>query len=181
MRRTWYAEGDTESGAGAPPAVDWASVTVPEDVIKNHPAYKAVLTESIQRRQELAELKKPKEPVVTDAPKDEDRFKALEEKLEAMALENQAKNRSITVATVAATHKIPAELHNLITGDTAEEIAASAALIAKYIKVEQAAPPPANPAGPSEDKSLLKAVMDRMTQGNNLSPFDPGFQRQLGG
>jgi hypothetical protein len=40
-----------------PPVIDWSKVQVPDEVIRNHPAFKEVLTESIERRKQIAALK----------------------------------------------------------------------------------------------------------------------------
>ena len=187
VRRSWFADEEQDAGASTS-EIDWSKV--PEDVIKNHPLYKSVLTESIQRRQELAELKKQLAPP-TDQPKTEDKpdkLSIFEQELAELrkvvaeqAEREKLHSRSALVNAAAAAHKIPADLHKYITGDTAEAIAASAAELAKHVKPEQVAPPPANPAQDAKDQSLLKAVTERMANVGGQSPFDPGFQRQLGG
>lgn len=186
-----------ENGAGAPPtenqdagAPDYSNI--PEDVIKSHPLYKQVLTESIERRKEIAELKKgatPPEPPPSPA------TDPMQAALDRIAkLENQlAESATNTLRLQAAKQAgLPEKFANRIVGKTFEEMLADAQEIASAMPKVNEPPPtsppnvpsgtPGNAAGAQRDLTMLNKITQRM--GSNFgvsSPFDPGVQRQAGG
>lgn len=184
------------TGASAP---DFSNI--PEDVIKSHPLYKQVLTESIERRKEIAELKKgatapsaPSALPASTAPTD-----PMQAALDRIAkLENAlAESSANALRTKAASEAgLPANLASRIVGTSYEDMLADAKDIAAAFPKAPATPAvpatpattmppsgtPGNAAGNQRDTTMLSKITQRM--GSNFgvsSPFDPGVQRQVGG
>lgn len=190
------------TGASAP---DFS--TIPEDVIKSHPLYKQVLTESIERRKEIAELKKgataPSAPSAPSAlPASTAPTDPMQAALDRIAkLENAlAESSANALRTKAASEAgLPANLASRIVGTSYEDMLADAQEIASVLpkapatQATQATPAasatpvlpsgtPGNAAGNQRDTTMLSKITQRM--GSNFgvsSPFDPGVQRQVGG
>lgn len=169
--------------------------SIPEEVIKSHPLYKQVLSESIERRKEIAELRKntattsPTQEATAPKPTDPmqealARIASLEKQIETDRM-NSLRER------VAREAGIPLPFANRIVGTTYDEMLADAQIIAAALpKQEQgaSAPPavppttPGNAASAERDKTMLNKITQRMgTTFGVSSPFDVGLQRQLGG
>ena len=194
---TLATQGNT--GASAP---DFSNI--PEDVIKSHPLYKQVLTESIERRKEIAELKKgataPSAPSAPSAlPASTAPTDPMQAALDRIAkLENAlAESSANALRTKAASEAgLPANLASRIVGTSYEDMLADAQEIASVLPKAPATPAvpatpattvppsgtPGNAAGNQRDTTMLSKITQRM--GSNFgvsSPFDPGVQRQVGG
>ncbi len=78
-RRAWFDESGISTTSEATqgeaavehvssvPSIDWTKTQIPEDAIKNSPAYKALLAESVERRQEIKKLKDAQAAPAQDA------------------------------------------------------------------------------------------------------------------
>jgi hypothetical protein len=193
-------ENDGAIGASAPEqasktTIDWSKVSaedIPADLVKQTGLYKGVLTESIERRQELSKLREqPAAPAQKPTPTGEmpdpvrealDRVAKLEQSL----AEERAKSWRVQAAKEA---QLPDNLAKRLVGDTYEDVLADAKSIAEALPkptAGQSAPPasttPGNAAGEERDTTMLNRITSRM--GSNFgvtSPFDPGIQRQAGG
>jgi hypothetical protein len=191
------------TGASAPQteqttqaSVDWSKITadaIPAEVIKQHPLYKSVLGESIERRQEIAELKKqvpttPAQPPTATAEAKDPVREALDRvaKLEQAMEQERVQNWRVQAAREAG---IPEKFATRLVGTTLEEMLADAKSIAEALPKSQATsqtvPPssvPGNAAGNERDTTMLNRITARMgsTYGV-MSAFDPGIQRQVGG
>lgn len=193
-------ENEGAVGASAPEqgTVDWSKISVdaiPADLVKQHPLYKSVLGESIERRQEIAELKKQvpttpaSPPTPTGETKDDPVREALDRvaKLEQALAEERVQNWRLQAVKAA---ELPEKFASRLVGSTYDEILADAKSIAADIPKPpasgQTAPPPSavpgNAAGNERDTTMLNRITSRM--GTNFgvgSVFEPGIQRQAGG
>ena len=197
-RLTMENEGVTGASAPEQVTVDWSKVSVdaiPADVIKQHPLYKSVLGESIERRQEIAELKKavPPTPASPPSPAGESIPDPVREaldrvaKLEQALAEERVQNWRLSAVKAA---ELPEKFASRLVGTTYEEILADAKSIAADLPKPpapgQPAPPPSavpgNAAGNERDTTMLNRITSRMGSTYGVaSPFDPGIQRQAGG
>lgn len=181
-----------------PVGLDWTTIKieeVPEDVVKQHPLFKKVLTESIQRKEKIADLRKqlepdeakpapvPTAPVVGDDP--------VMVRLMAMEAKLAKQEKDAARMTVALKYKLPVGLDEgeknvipFILGDTAEEMEESAKNIAALIKPEQpgSSTSPAHSGGFNSLDSMKARIAEKIKGGTEAtSPFDAGVMRQQGG
>ncbi len=178
----------------APVQVDWTKIdakTIPAEVLKQHPEYQKVLSESIQRRKEKQELKKlleEKDESETPAPdpkapvKDKGEMPEPDPILEALKNWYIDRQYDQIVEGVAKKYNIPSEYYQNITGETEAELEASAANLAKLV-VKSSAGNPGNSEDNEETKTnrMIKRMQDETKAIGGPSPFDPGVQRQKGG
>lgn len=188
--------------------IDWSTIdvtSIPEEVVRNSPAFKAVLTESIERRQELAKLRAAdKQPVkaTTEADKSSDesgdRLSKLEQALETLVGLTVADRQERVVEKVIATHKLPDSprvrkmLQDEGSSENMEKLAAELVDIFG-VKSETSKSSPItqttstgtpvaadNPA----HSDLRKRIMDKLNDSGNIlgeGIFNTGAQRQRGG
>ncbi len=179
--------GDPQNGAQA----QGVTPVITDDVIKNHPLYKAVLEESIGRRLEIDKLKK-QIPVVsetlttpaitpTQVVPDEvqAQLKVLKEQLESLVQTSAQTERQKLVASALAAHKLDADDAAYISGNTVDEINASAAKFAARANKPAAGSSPSSPAHNAE--TISNSIKDRIAGKNRVHPLDPGVQTNKGG
>lgn len=176
--------------------IDWKQVPVtalPEEVIKATPTAKALLEETIQRRQTIKQLKdalaeKPAEtpkPETQSMPDDTPMWaKQLIEKVSSFEQQTQAQKIQSAVDAALVANKLPAEARKFIVGDTPEAIATSAADLAKMFAPSD--PTSAgNPAGGvgGDIQSRAMQIIKQRIDGNKpvsdkgASIFDTAIQR----
>lgn len=186
------------SGSPAPttPVVDWSKVdltAIPEDVIKSSPLYKQVLSESIERRRENADLKQKIQQTEVKLPEGDQPEWAKnlvntvnEQNKILVALTAQtAKSERESIATK---HGIPAEMVGLIAGENIADFEANAAVIGAALKKSGGVISGNASAGnAASGGDQLSGVRNRLKQGMNekgeLAPsiFNPGTQTTRGG
>lgn len=179
-----------ENGSAAP--------TISEEVIRNSPAYRALLSESIERRQMIAALKqelealKPKETAQTpQTPASSEPVSALEKQIAALAemvegltkrVENDAKARvDMTRAGLIQQHNIPSELQGFVNGATEDEVRAQVNALLPYITPAKSNVGAGNVGAPVSDEDLISQMRGILEGKPAFDPFDPGIQRKMGG
>lgn len=180
-------------------AIDWSSVNVddiPADVLKQHPLYREVLAESITRRQTIAQLKAAlgdnapqsgAQPAQPAKQAEDDRLAALQEMVNQLTsrIEQDAKARvERTRALAIETYGIPAELHDMVVGETEDEILARAKKLGTFIvpQPHKGSTPVGNTnSATNADDELLSKVKARLTGADVQNVFAPGVQRTMGG
>ena len=181
----------------APATPDWSKLTIPEEVIREHPAYKAVLSESIERRQAIASLKQEleqakqppapatpvKPPETPDTPSDP-RIDQLAQMVEALTTKwTQSEQARVAQfkAGLIQQHNIPDKLAALITGETVEAIQAQVESVLPYVQPHKSNTSLGN-TGDGEVTDGFMAEVDRILNGQgNLDPFSPQLHSAMGG
>lgn len=177
--------------------VDWSQVpatALPEEVVKATPTAKALLEETIQRRQTIKQLKdalaekpaeQPKADAKPDASTDAPEWaKTLIEKVSAFEKQTQAQKVEAAIQAALTTNKLPAEARKFIVGDTPEAVAQSAADLAKMFTPSDptSAGNPAGVGGGDIQSRAMQIIKNRI-EGNKpvsdkgASIFDTGIQR----
>lgn len=123
--------------------VDWSKVPVdvlPEDVIKATPTAKTLLEETIQRRQTIKQMKEALGEKPTDAPsktepKSDDEMPAWAKAImgEVQSIKQQTAKQELDKVVDAQMKalKLPETVRKFVTGNTAAEVVANAAELAK--------------------------------------------------
>lgn len=192
-----------ESGGGTPEPVviDWNAIdptAIPAEIVKNTPAFKEVLNESIERRKKirsLVEETKPKEASRTktataaqteDTPSGEDDpLSVLRHELseiKSVLTRQQEISLSQWKEQAIAQTGLPKEMADRIKGSSFSEILADAQALAKYMNITP--PPSGSASNPTyqPDESRRELIRKKtLGEWNPTRPFDPGLQRQLGG
>lgn len=189
---------NTDNGQGSQSVIDWAKMDVtaiPDDVIKQHPAYAAILTESVERRKQLAAMKKNEtvtpekvntnDPVMNEILKLAAKIETVTAELATSKLET-ARNNALTA------FGLPPEAMTFLTGETLDEIQAQATLL-RTLGANKAANThntldtktngmsPGNPATGGGNEALKAALKARMGGSTGVSAFSPGVQATKGG
>lgn len=182
-------------------AIDWAKVdakVLPEDVVKQSPAYKSLLSESVERRQQIKSLREQletlegdaKKPIQQQAPQQGSEevpawAKGLIEDVKTLKTATGENARSEMVNAAIAKHNLPKEAHLYIQGSDMASIEASAAgLVPLMVAGAGSAGNPG--AGNASGLDSLRARIQEKVRGNtkpiaDTSIFDVGVQRQKGG
>lgn len=173
--------------------IDWSKLDVsqiPADVIEKHAAYKAVLSESIERRKTIQQLKQtPTEAsgeAVSDGNKGVDKLAQLEASVNKLIELQERDALTRTRDLLAAKYNVPANRVQYIAGSTAEELEKSA----KDLGEEKRSGGVTGNAGAGNgagDGDVLGAMKNRIRAKmqdkgvENPSPFEAGVQRLRGG
>lgn len=182
--------------------VDWSQVDVsaiPEDVIKKSALYQGVLTESIQRRQEISRLKGEQKPADEQKPqqpdnKPNDQISQLASQLQQITqtMDNWNKQQDkLNRINAAQSVGLDVSLADRLEGSSYDEYLTDAKKLADMFGVkpannnqsnkQQDNSSPSNPAGDKRDQGMLNSIKDRMYNGQAANPFSPGFQTKMGG
>lgn len=167
--------------------VDWSKINpadIPAEIVKATGLYRDVLGESIKRRETITELKKQLQPAPDgSAPSDE--IKQLRDVVEKLVTMQAVQQEHAERVQVAVTNGLPASAAKYITGSTSEELAASVAELKKLFSensiVSGDAVSPGAPGTPTDPNAGIRARMLAQIKGDDIDPFDVGFQRQAGG
>lgn len=186
---------DRITGVTAEETIDWATMSIPEEVIKATPAFKELLSESIQRRQKIAELQAAAAaaaPVVDETPAQvpvDATLAAIQQLTQTVtALQDRlAQTETVTReqrrANILSQHGIPDDLRSLVTGDDDETFTANALLVKARLMPNTPADkvPAGTEVSVSAASDLALQARNRLkgTQGEGI--FSPGVQRQAGG
>ena len=201
---------DANSGSGGVVNIDWTKVDptdIPADVIKKTGTFGDVLTETVERRRTISELRQrlteleaaqskeedkeketPQETPTTDDPATAALLNAINSlagRIDKLDEAEKSRARETLVASALKEHKLPAGAGEYIKGDTAEAIAASAAALAEIMGTNKA-PNFGEGGGSGEANDQLASIREHIRsriQGTHEEPhpFDPGVQRQKGG
>ena len=194
------AQGTTEQSTP-----NWESVdvgTIPEDLIKNSPLYKSLMTETVQRRQTIknlrSELSDNSEDGSTDTETQESssnsesepdsevaRLRQAVEKLtQRIASEDEQSLRE----NVAERYALPSELREFIKGDNETDMNESAKTLSELLKKQGVGNASATNAQTTADERtnrFKQAIKDEKARNEDFSKapsiFDMGTQRNLGG
>lgn len=173
--------------------VDWSKVpadTVPESVVKQTKTGKALLEETIQRRQTIAQMKEalgekpadePKKNTSTQGQDDVPAWaKALLQDVSEIKADKAKSSVEEMINNVMAANKLPADVKAAFTGTTKEAIEAQGAIFAKLF-VPQDGTLPGNPAGKSEGDvtSRARAIIQAHLKGS--TPIADSNQSIFGG
>lgn len=163
--RRWYSDDAPQEGTTETPTpIDWSKISpsdIPEEIVRKNPVYVKVLDESIERRKEIAALKKN-----TAAPKEESAneenpiLSALKQVQEELAALKQLRDQDTKVSVrerVKAEFKLADDDMEFITGDTYEALSDKAR---KYVAktVTQAS------AAANGTEATKKALHERMLE-----------------
>lgn len=191
------AAGETPQSE-TPTTPDWSKLTIPEDVVREHPAYKAILSESIKRRQEIAALKQefenkaqppapatpvnaPEQPVPSAGT--DPRLDQLTQMVEALTTKwTQSEQARVAQfkAGLVQQHNIPDKLAALITADTVEGIQEQVNNILPYVQPHKSDTSLGNTGGEVTD-TFLAEVDNILNGGNIVDPFSPQIHIAMGG
>lgn len=164
--------------------IDWSKVdpkSIPESVIKANPTYANVLTESIQRRQELKALKDQQaapKPADNAQPQQQGTNDALVKQLAEMQAQiktlsekaDRSSRQGLIDAAVEA-HNLPAGAAAWITGTTPDEIKAQAAELSKtFLTPNAGGSTGGGSVATAQDK--IRAAIKARIQGTT-GPIDP--------
>lgn len=182
--------------------VDWSAVSandVPEDVIKQHPLFQKVLSESIERRkalkdrdQKISQLlqdgEKPEATQTVTQPQQNDSdmpvwAQSLVGKLAAVeqfVQQNQQTTLEMAREAAMKANNLPEKAAEFLTGSTPEEINSQAAKLAGVFSMSNTSPGNAGTQSFAEGLAAraferLKGHADPMS-GTGI--FDPGVQKQ---
>lgn len=169
---------------------------ITDETILNHPLYKNLLEESIQRRKTIKELKeklnsmdatqeKPQETVQTNPQAlDGDAVTVLRSELEQLKASLQQQQLLNVKQSLLQEHGLPNEALTLITGNSPDEIKSQVEAIAKIKGV--VAPRDNSDIGSTESRydDVRTRVLDRVlgkhsNAGNSM--YDPRFAARHGG
>lgn len=179
----------------APATPDWSKTTIPDDVIRNHPAYKDILSESIGRRQEIAALKQelesakkpaattPEAPVQPVAPGDEriDKLMAAVEALTARQAQSDKARIDQYRAGLIAQYNIPPAQQALITAQDETGIKAQVDALAPLLSPHKSDMGLGNTGDAPATDSLVKEVKSILNGNATIDPFDPKIHKAMGG
>ena len=188
-------QGVTPPPEQAPAIPDWSKLTVPDEVVREHPAYKQILSESIERRQAIAalkqELEQAKQPPATpvkpaetpNAPVDP-RIDQLTQMVEALTTKwtqsEQARVAQFKQGLIQQ-NNIPEKLASLITAETVEGIQAQVDAILPFVQPHKANTGLGNTGDAGVTDGLL-AEVDRILNGQStIDPFSPQLHSAMGG
>ncbi len=196
------AESDEQADTREPIQVDWTKVTIPDEVLKNQPAYKELLSESIERRQTIKELRSRIEELEAMFPVSENeeganntpsassendpvaralaQIDVLNKKIEQLLEKTASAERKAVLQAAMRDNKIPEEYGQLITGETPEQIQAQAQLLGRLFKVQSTSPGNAGSEGAKSD-FYRRAEVALKGDGELTDIFAPGVHRQRGG
>lgn len=173
--------------------VDWSKVQIPETVVKSHPEYQKVLSESVERRQTIKTMKEQLAKSETGTSTETTQQPAtqpasdLEKKFadEIANLRAEIRKTEVAQARAQALKDIPEEFQGFVTGDTVEAINASAANV-KTALGKRPAPPPTTSTGlpgiaGNTDAEKANSIVASIFGEGNANPFDPGQQIRAGG
>ena len=197
---------DSSQGGDNSQGIDWSKVdpnSIPESVLKNNKAYSDVLTETIQRRQTIKELREK----LTDKPQNQEKSKdepnqnqsqipnELQQQLDSMkeimqglvqnAQNQQAQSIAALRQQAAVKFGIKSDaVRDRLQGNDATTIFADAEKVAKELGI-QAPPDRTGKVGNpniQRDKAVLNRV-EAMIQGkrNPVDPYSPDLHAALGG
>lgn len=195
---------DTNAGGIDVSQIDWSKVQLPEEVIKRTPAYQSVLSESIERRKALAELKAQQESPKGDTKADDknssdgvdiaaivkEAIKPFSDELSALKQATAAEREQRVLAerqNIAKSAGLPETFASLLQGETVEAMTAHAQSLAEAVGIKSV---PAdqrssatNPGQLSESEytAQLDRVKSRMSAYEDDSLFKPGTHKSLGG
>ena|SRR5690242_19199659 len=177
--------------------VDWTKVpadAVPESVVKQTKTGKALLEETIQRRQTISQMKEalgekpaeePKKTTSTQVQDDVPAWaKALLQDVSEIKADKAKSTINEMIEAAMAANKLPSEARSALVGTTKEAIDAQAVAIAKLL-VPQDGTLPGNPAGKTEGdvqsraRSIIQAHLKGSTPvaDSNQSIFGSDRQR----
>jgi len=174
--------------------IDWSNVDVadiPKNILEKHPAYKAVLSETIARRKELATLKQQQTSDTSSDDEGDADPNPLEAKLASLELMmgsfldmQVTKDTNEVRQQLAAAHNVPESRTKYIVGETMEELTASAKELGDAQGGVQGSTSAGNAGGGSDVRGSLKARIrggaeDKGTEAPSI--FDVGTQRVRGG
>lgn len=187
----------TPDATQAPVAIDWSKVdpkSIPANLIKANPTYAEVLSESIQRRQELKAVKdqiagtqKPAEQAQTN-PNEQGFAKELAEiraqLAEVTKVASQAGRKALVDQAIEA-HNLPSSSAAWITGNTPDEIKAQAAELSKtFLTPNASGSTGAGSVATPQDK--IRAAIQARIKGTNgaIDPvegsmFNPTIQDRI--
>lgn len=158
---------------------------VSDDVIKNHPLYKQLLSESIERRKTIAEMKKTldalQQPKV-DTPKVEQQsIDALLERIAQLEQKLTSDTYSSTRTAIIQKYNIDSELADrFLTGKTATELEEQAKTLANLLN----RPVDPTSVGGSQQETMDNArarILQKVVNPNSQNPLSSDFQRSTGG
>lgn len=185
----------TSKPASAPneATIDWSKVNpadIPQELVEKHAAYKAVLTESIERRNTIKELKQQSPAGVQANSADNTNplaaeVKALQGSVNKL-LELQERDALTNARNSLATqYNVPASRVKYIVGDTAEQMEQAAKELGEQrgggVSGNSLA---GNGAGDADALGALRNRIRAKAQDRGVetpSPFEPGIQRNRGG
>jgi hypothetical protein len=183
--------------------IDWNKVdlaSVPETLVKEHPAFKKVLGETIERRQQIKTLREQLEALEgekptqqqqvakPDAANQSDLAAQLARLSQEMAdIRNQTSQslRADLVKSAIKRNNLPDEAIQFVQGNTQAEIDASAAALVALAGSSGNSSAGNAGGGNASSDNLRRAIQERVRgKGDPISktsPFDVGIQRQKGG
>lgn len=218
--RAWFAEGeennsgegeDHENGStgnteGKTEKVDWSKVSVadiPETLLKETPAYKKVLNESIERRQKIKSLREQMSKLESEEETTDTNSKTKTEnqntqnqdetqeepawvkemRLFKESLEKINQNNLVDWRKVAGEKTgLKGSVLDNLTGTTLQEVLASAQKIASELGI---APPSGNDSvgnpAQTRDKTVLERAKKILNGENGQEVFNPNVHKQMGG
>lgn len=214
-RRKWYADpavaglpvddlapltGDSPPPVITPPkpnvpttpaqTIDWSKIdpkTIPDTVVKQTTAFGDVLTESVQRRQEIKALKEQIKPVETPAEIKLDadtpewakalvaQNKALADKLSQVETLASKGGRDALIQAAIKANNLPTGSENWITGKTNEEITAQAAELSKTFLTPQAGGSAGNGGTETQVDKVRAEIARRINRSGPIDPVEGSF------
>lgn len=189
-------QGSTGNQQQQQTSVDYSKINptdLPLDLIKQHPEYQKVLTETIDRRKQIAKMREQFDaaegvkPEVKPIEQVQQPVAALDAETLAL-LSDIRKERAVkaerdAVKPLATKHNVPEEYWDMITGSTDAEKEAKAIKLGALALKSGTSTGNAGASGGDDAASQriiarLKGDADPLKATN---PFDPGIQRQKGG
>lgn len=190
--------------------IDWSTIdvaSIPEEVIRTSPAFKALLTESIERRQEIAKLRgtQPKQsedkklPEANQAADNSGEIAQLKEALALLVNMAAADRQERLVDKVIQAHKLPdnPRIRKMLADESSPDgMNTLAAELVNIFGVKPVEPSKQSPVTqttstgqPVTDDNpahndLRKRIMDKLQGNGNIlgeGVFSTGTQRQRGG
>lgn len=171
-----------------PKSVDWASIKadeIPVDVIKKHPEYAKILSESVERRQKIKELKTTLEATLGEEPqkkpeqKSQDPLadnppawaKSIIEAVSELQNATQTAKREGMVNAALQANNLPEGAAQFVTGNTVEEINASAKSLAALM-LPRGGGPVGGTTDPAERARRILANRAAEMKGTAVRPAD---------
>lgn len=192
MSEEIFDEGQNENIEGSSEPV------IREQEVKNHPLYKELLSESIERRQTIKSLKEELETLKTsipdtpqpeassDAPVVQSNSDVNDLKAQVEELKQTLANQQLETARQKSLsdYGLPSGLAQFLTGNTVEEISAKAEELANHLKPNTPRDvsdvgTPENPVNDLQTRVLEKVLGKHKQEGSNI--YDPNFATRHGG
>lgn len=168
-----------------PASVDWSTINpadIPADVIKANPLFAKVLGESIDRRKKIEKMT---DQLGTTANADmATELATLRDAVTTLTQLQLQQQEDAQRTQVALSNGLPLTAAKYLSGTTLEELTASAKELKGFMGTSVTSGDPVSPGAPgtpTDPNAGIRARMLAKIKGDDVDPFDPGFQRQAGG